>query len=262
MFFSLFQKDAQMILQEFITTNGQVFDDSETDTWEIQPAMEACSRLTWCGTKMLFGGYYKFGANAYLQRTITGLSAHYLARLRFQFMKIDSWENEDFIISIDGVALRTTSLNENSPSTMQPDLCGMFSKGETDMTFKETFSHSLSSLTVKFSTSLNEYAGNESWGISNLELLIYKCNAGCPQGCYGPSSNECICPSCNNPICGDYYYLKAGTLPCECSTCERCDITCKTCSGPLNNDCLSCEAEDTFSPPEKTCSYPASEFFY
>lgn len=145
------------------------------------------------------GGYNKFGANTYVERTVSGLPPHYSARVRLLFLKIDSWDSEDFYITIDTTLIKTQRLEWNSDSTPTGNQCGNSALigapyNEAERTFSEVFSHSASSLKVKLHTNLNNALDDESWGFSNFELVIYRCDPTCA-ACSGSAANQCT--GCN-----------------------------------------------------------------
>ncbi|EAR93924.2 zinc finger LSD1 subclass family protein (macronuclear) [Tetrahymena thermophila SB210] len=73
-----------------------------------------------------------------------------------------------------------------------------------------------------------------------------KCDQTC-QACSGPSNNNCTqCDSANGLsltpqntcVCPDNQFIDNSTG--TAAKCTNCDAACKTCSGPNNNNCLSC----------------------
>jgi proprotein convertase subtilisin/kexin type 5 len=158
------------------------------------------------------GGYGKFGMNAYVERTVTGLPPHYQARVRFLLLKIDSWDAEDFYITIDTTRIKTERINWDSDTTLTGNLCGGKISGsdynEAERTFSEVFSHSASTLKVKLHSNLNAVSTDESWGFSNFELVVYRCDATCAS-CTGSAANQCT--GCNTNAA-----LSSGV--CSCNT--------------------------------------------
>lgn len=108
---------------------------------------------------------------------------------------------------------------------------------------------------------------NESHGCTvcaqNYNLWLGQCIGQCPDGTYANESG--ICETCEYPC----LTCKSSTLCTSCLTslfltqfscvlaeqcpagtygdtvlglCNKCDISCSTCSGPTNSDCTSCDA--------------------
>ena len=247
------------LLRNFI---GNSNDETETNSWVLSPDFGLGSRKSTCGALKVVGGFQKFGAGAFAERTLTGLVPHYSARIRLLFLRIDSWDAEMFKISIDNVDIRSEPFSGGGiPSTPNPNYCGDANDFETQRTFSVTFTHTATQLKLKLYTNLDESASLESWGFSNVEIVLYKCHSSC-LACSGPLEAQCtpVCETCPTLTCGDYNYLKAAEPGvCTCPTCDRCHISCKTCDGPNNNNCLSCESQDTYSNTLRTCSYPTSK---
>lgn len=183
--------DAYTVVQEFM---GDSFAETETNNWVFSPSIAFGSRLTTCGNYGLVGGYNKFGINVYVERTVSGLPPHYSARVRLLFMKLDSWDSEDFYITIDNTLIKTERLERNSDNIPTGNLCGL-TYAEAERTFSEVFSHSASTLKIKLHSNLNSAPTDESWGFSNFELVIYRCDPTCAS-CSGSAASQCT--SCNS----------------------------------------------------------------
>ncbi|KAL4486105.1 hypothetical protein ABPG72_012158 [Tetrahymena utriculariae] len=92
-----------------------------------------------------------------------------------------------------------------------------------------------------------------------------KCDQTC-QACNGPNNNNCTQCDTNNGLkltllntcaCPDNQFIDTSTG--SIIQCKNCDNSCKTCSGPNNNNCLSCtnflfnnQCYD-FQPPQTYC---------
>lgn len=217
------------------------------------------SRVTTCGAYRVVGGHGLFGQFAYAGRRLKNLPPHYSARIKLNFLKIDSWDEETFYISVDNNFVLTDQNLGTAVTPSTPDQCGMAEYAEVEKTLSVSFSHSSSKMNFIFMSDLNEDSNNESWGFSKVELVVYKCFGSCT-ACDGPAEHNCLgCPPCGVDSCGEYYFLVTPVDPCQCKYCVRCHISCKTCSGPSAEECLSCESEDVYSEALKTCSYPSSK---
>ena len=177
-------------------------------------------------------------------------------------MRIDNWNNKQFMATVDGSLIHSVTLSSAGIAAGTPNICGDAGFDDSSVLFTKEFTHTANSITVKLHSSLTQSATVESWGFSNFELLLYPCHNLCLT-CSGPLQNDCLTcvNTCNaSPCCEDYFYLKTPVLPCECPVCARCHISCKTCSGPSENECLSCESAETYSNVANTCTYPARKF--
>ena len=75
------------------------------------------------------------------------------------------------------------------------------------------------------------------------------CNNTCLT-CFGPKSNECLTCDFTNELRGEFLFsTKECIAKCpsktyeESNICKNCDDACLTCDGPIENNCLSCNAE-------------------
>ena len=163
--------------------------------------------MTKCGRYLLVGGYEKFGAGAYVERTVSGLPPHYSARVRLLLLKLDSWNGENFYIIVDNTIIKTQTLGLLSDDVLIGNICGKES-AEAETTFSEVFTHSASTLKVKLYSNLNGQASDESWGFSNFELVVYRCDPTCAS-CSGQASNQCT---------GCYSNAGLSNGVCSCNT--------------------------------------------
>jgi hypothetical protein len=246
------------------------------DGWTISPdVLEAYTDCNDYGR--VFGGFGKFGERKEVYKAYNLQNIpHYGLYVTMKFLKIDSWDPSDGVdIFIDNInKQRITSTAEDGPSHQ----CGTTDGGliafyisHNERMFPLSFSiipHTSNSLEIKFISSFDEDLSNESWGIREIYIYLNMCDTTC-LSCSGPLATDCLTCQINffqiNKlcICRDYFYQKETTNPlCEsnqCSICNRCDISCKSCDGPAITNCLSCEKLDIFSEGNKTCNYPLSK---
>ena len=111
-----------------------------------------------------------------------------------------------------------------------------------------TTQSNINTLTLTFTTWVN-YHG--VWGVRDLLIYQYLCDTSC-KSCNGPLGTQCL--SCyafanlQSGVCTcieNYYYEELCSPPMPCasfpfSACKRCHISCKTCSGSGDDNCLSC----------------------
>jgi hypothetical protein len=78
--------------------NTQRFTDS--DGWTVNSPFQA-TIITACAGQRLLGGYKVFGKGSSIVKYIT-LPPHYEVSIKFKLYKIDSWDNEKFLLYVDG----------------------------------------------------------------------------------------------------------------------------------------------------------------
>ena len=119
------------------------------------------------------------------------------------------------------------------------------------------FSYIKSSLNITISSS------SQSWGIKNMKLsLLFNCDPTCIE-CSGFKDNECtkcyenaILAGDSKCICFDGFYMevqKDKFYYFPSTICKFCHISCKTCLGGNENQCLSCQ--DGASLKEGKCEF-------
>ena len=124
-----------------------------------------------CGSFGTFlGGYGAFGAGSSTSKNFEILFPHTEYSLTFDFIRIDSWDNESAYAYIDGAQI--WSKVGHGPNGSQQ--CGQGHSGwhEEKWSIVAAGSHTDNSLTISFSTDINEGATNESWGIDNVVLKV------------------------------------------------------------------------------------------
>lgn len=131
----------------------------------------------------VLGGAGEFGRMAFASRTLTRLPPHEAVRIRFTFVKIDSWNNEEAQASVDGVTLWRRRFNLYSGSR---SICGVSPSQTSRVWFDEMVSvdkmlpHTSSMLTLRIFTSLNESPQNEAWGIQDVSIELFRTSAWPP----------------------------------------------------------------------------------
>ena len=123
--------------------------------------------------------------------------------------------------------------------------------------FLAYLNHTSSNLTIQIQSHSNDMPSLYSYGISDFEVSL---SNECPPGCI--LCNGTTCTKC-------FFFANLVNSTCSClpgyfmiddfSSCRRCDISCKSCSGILNNQCISCYTGDTFNSVSHTCDSPSSD---
>ena len=124
-----------------------------------------------CGdTVTILGGYGFFGFGAFTERTFTGLDAHSALRIEFDFLAIDSWDSEDAFALLDGTEVWRETFN--ALTDFSSNICGASFNDSGPMNRTAEVAHSASSVTLYFSSTLNQSAADESWGVDNVKVEI------------------------------------------------------------------------------------------
>ena len=224
-------------------------------------------------TENIIGGYNFFAKFSWVQNSYSSLPAHYAAIVTWRAYFIDSWDNEDLYLDVDGVRVYTEKWYYSKGAAL---ICGI--SGTKDVVFDRAshiFPHISSTMTIKFSSSLDEDPENESYGIKSIQIILFPCDSTC-NTCTGPSANDCT--SCSgtrflNPLlnscltsCPANYYKDSAT-----NKCVRCyqfnknspqAAGCNTCDGPNSNNCLSCYSDAYYDAANKKCLFtcPAQQW--
>lgn len=180
---------------------------------------------TICGGQTIIGGYDKFGQNAWAKRTYTGFLTHYAVSVQFDAYFIDTWDSETFDLSLDGTLVYSESHYQGQNSNI--NRCGV---GTTDWVKTVTlgpFNHTANSLKLEFSSTLNQHAGDESFGFKNIKITIWPvCDPACAT-CFGNAIYECY--SCKNG-----WYLKDTTCVIDCGAHYWNSASGNVCSGKFS----------------------------
>ena len=139
------------------------------DGWVTSPSNAG---TTSCGSwGVMFGGSCVFGRGAYAYKKYYGMVAHSYVRITFDFYMIDSWNSETATMTVDGShTWSATGTRWSDSSTMRQ--CGVSDWGDTKLRVDVGVPHSASTLTLRFSSNLDQDACNEAWGLNNLVLTF------------------------------------------------------------------------------------------
>ena len=189
---------------------------------------------------------------SWTQKTYTIAAAHHSVSVQWAAYFLDSWDGESYQLYVDGI-IRISQPFSGGATAMSS--CGVgWNDGILVLTVGP-FDHTSSSITLIFYTTLDEGWDNESWGLKNIVITVWPCDAACVT-CSGGGSNQCT--SCNT---GNFLHPNTvgqclDTCPAgfwEDSSTNKCIpcynsgagpyYSCVTCSGGgNNNNCNSCGA--------------------
>ena len=127
------------------------------------------NRISLCGYQGMMGGYNIFGSSASTQKTINLPPGTY--NLSFIFVKGDSWNGECGQLYLNGNLVWSKCYD--SPTGTQ--ICGDLSVDWNELfDFNSViFNHSGGSLTIRFTSDLDQYANNEWWGVDKIMIRKY-----------------------------------------------------------------------------------------
>ena len=128
-----------------------------------------CGGVTNCGGYgKVCGGHGQKGSGAEITKTITNLVAGGTYRLTLDFLKLDSWDNENGYVYVNGHQCWSKSYNYNEGG----NACGDAQWGEvsTHVTCSDILIDSSSTLNVRVAANLDEGPENEAMGIRNVVL--------------------------------------------------------------------------------------------
>lgn len=127
-------------------------------------------RMSTCGPYGMMGGYNVFGNGAYTQKTVKNLDVGYYL-ITFDYYQIDDWNNE-----IGRFYWNDIQKWSRYHSDGGSEVCGWNnstardSNGVGNEIYYVIVNHSGGDATLKFTSSLNEGATNESWGVNNISI--------------------------------------------------------------------------------------------
>ena len=141
------------------------FSSAPTD-WNI-------NTISSCGTfGSILGGYNILGSGATLSRTFSNLPTHTTLKISYDFIRIDSWDwGETAYMYLDGFSLWSNAGFLDSGS----NVCGRSDRPswlDESWSVEESTFHSSDNATVLFSSSLNQGADDESWGLDNVAVWV------------------------------------------------------------------------------------------
>lgn len=177
---------------------------------------------------------------------------HYQFVYHFTFFKIDSWDDEFLIVKVDNVIKTQISYSKPFDTEYDRNFCGNSHNDHVEDVFQIVpYSYVSSSPQITITSTINEPADNESWGLNNFHMFYFLCYPSC-KTCNGETSTNCqscydfatvVAGECK---CNDGYYMIIPRVPCTsypCSSCGKCDSTCAKCTGPSSTECTGCPSD-------------------
>eukprot|EP00164_Ancoracysta_twista_P000778 GFYU01001022.1.p1 GENE.GFYU01001022.1~~GFYU01001022.1.p1 ORF type:complete len:1352 (-),score=396.68 GFYU01001022.1:117-3695(-) len=151
--------------EKWLTVYDDSFENNSTHAWA------GTDQITKCGAFTMLGGFGVMGKGGALTKTFD-LSdfKHSHVKVEATLWKIDSWDNEHLLVFADHNNVYNHKLHSNSGQ----NVCGQMHKGwnEYAVSFSRTIAHMRDSLHVRITSTLNQGAKDESWGLQNLVISV------------------------------------------------------------------------------------------
>ncbi|CAK92089.1 unnamed protein product (macronuclear) [Paramecium tetraurelia] len=223
------------------------FNSFNFDGWTIDQGYKFTS---YCLSIPMIGGYLLTGENSYMFKTIN-LSAHSQIIIQFRFIFLDSWNAKHAYLYIDNNVIWTETYDFNNRQIQ--DLCGWI-YDDKPFNVQITMPHTGSSITLNFTTNLNQGLQNESFGIRDIQIFI---------AClFGSSFNQACGTICGNGVIEQYEECDDGNIY-SFDGCFNCQYSCiEGCSNCIDGICFECSIGWSFGPNFNTCTPIANDEKY
>ncbi|EGR30872.1 hypothetical protein IMG5_122030 [Ichthyophthirius multifiliis] len=166
---ALVNAEEKLVTSEF---TSKVFNTDEVVGWVVS-GNKGGKLVGQCSGESTFGGYDVFGQGAVANKSFNSQVSHYELVIRFELFAIDSWDDELFILKLDDEVVFTYSFqyNKQPPTGSRPINCGSQSWSDRLLQVDITVSHSSRKFNLQMTSTLNQDANDESWGIRNLQII-------------------------------------------------------------------------------------------
>lgn len=125
------------------------------------------------GGESILGGYNLFGAGAYSSRTIALSGTQTSVDIAFRIYKFDTWDAENFHLYVDGGLEFSRTFYQyfaGPDETVFHEPGGAYDNMDSFVDVLVSYATTASSITVAFTSTLNQNPADESWGIDNFVL--------------------------------------------------------------------------------------------
>jgi len=140
------------------------------------PGRRSCSASTsgtLCGRLPVWGGYGQFGSGATAEREFQTREAHEVLRLRLAVVILDSWDlSDEFVVKVDG---RQVWRLDAGRISKREQWCGSLLSWSPDVGLVVAdlvVAHTREAAVVELSSTLDEDAFNEAWGLAGAEATL------------------------------------------------------------------------------------------
>jgi hypothetical protein len=116
------------------------------------------------------GGYNSLGGGQEAAQTFSTFGvSHTEARVELDYLVLDSWDSEEGVVQLDGGTVWEKNFHfYDAPS----DVCGASFKDHGPQAVDEIRAHTAASVTVRITSSINQGAHDESFGLDNVRITI------------------------------------------------------------------------------------------
>ena len=128
-----------------------------------------------CSGTLMFGGYTIAGNGVHVKRDFKSLPNHDTIKITGKYHILDNWDiaqHDKFHVYVDGEPVFISAFDHSMDYSFE-SICGLSGLGngdEINLSFTIEIPHSKSTFNLLFVAGLNEGAGAESWGISDLNI--------------------------------------------------------------------------------------------
>ncbi|CAD8107342.1 unnamed protein product [Paramecium primaurelia] len=177
----------QCSLWEFGLNNWIQLQSVSFEGWQI---FNGKDKTSICGNIALVGGYNNFGMNTILYNMIE-MKPHYKVRIQVLWANIDSWDNEQGQMMVDGIIVWRK--NYTFTNGYGSKICGNSNqKYKTDFQRIDTIiDHTGNNMLINFTSTLDQGSDDESFGLRDLFIYYLPCADRCNE-CHGPTISDCI----------------------------------------------------------------------
>ena len=119
------------------------------------------------GGNVILGGYGVFGAGVVARKDYVLQSGQSTITIDFDFYRIDSWDNERFIVEANGTTLASNVYNFSGGTH---NIGGNGSFRDEKVHYSLSFDADSTLLSLAFRSTLNQGSIDESWGVDNLVI--------------------------------------------------------------------------------------------
>ncbi|CAK59325.1 unnamed protein product (macronuclear) [Paramecium tetraurelia] len=171
--------------------------------WTISNVYYNRNPFQLCNGQNLVGGTQLLAKDASITLSFE-LPRHTKIRIKLQLWKFDSWDNEWFRVFADGTQVYQLQIGLNGALI----LCGTYSTSSYVKNLDFNFLHNQQSIILMMTSTLDEPADNEAWGIRNFQLFY-----GVPKDCSNSVVDSVTLPSFIGTKCFQtIYYSTDHTL--------------------------------------------------
>jgi len=101
----------------------------------------------------MIGGHGAFGSGVVMVREIADLPAHAKLRIKFNFFSVASWDNESFIVEVDGVEAKRETYSHSDEGRM--NVCDETDWNDGFFTWDFDTFHNGPTATIRLSSTLD-----------------------------------------------------------------------------------------------------------